>query len=164
MENRALGLIEVYGYLGAIATADATLKAADVELVNAEKISGGLTTIQVMGDVGAVTAGVESGRVVAESLGCLLSSHVIARMDADTQALLIEKKQVKQTVETVPEKKTTASSMTKLQQLEKMKVDQLRKLALEKQVKAIEKGDIKFANKAKLVKALLDHSESGDNE
>nr|WP_141690696.1 BMC domain-containing protein [Brochothrix thermosphacta] len=91
MENRALGLIEVYGYLGAIATADATLKAADVELVNAEKISGGLTTIQVMGDVGAVTAGVESGRVVAESLGCLLSSHVIARMDADTQALLIEK-------------------------------------------------------------------------
>ena len=32
MENRALGLIEVYGYLGAIATADAALKAADVDI------------------------------------------------------------------------------------------------------------------------------------
>ena len=38
---KALGMIEVRGFLGAVSAADAALKAADVDLNNAEIIRGG---------------------------------------------------------------------------------------------------------------------------
>ncbi|MDY4027185.1 MAG: BMC domain-containing protein, partial [Enterococcus avium] len=50
----ALGMIEVRGYLGAVSVADTALKAANVTLNNAEVIRGGITTIQLTGDVAAV--------------------------------------------------------------------------------------------------------------
>lgn len=40
---KALGMVEVKGFLGAISVADAALKAADVTLLKAEIINGGLT-------------------------------------------------------------------------------------------------------------------------
>ena len=40
--------------LGAIGVADAALKAADVTLLKAEIINGGLTTVELIGDVAAV--------------------------------------------------------------------------------------------------------------
>lgn len=85
---QALGLIEVTGYLAAIAAADAALKAANVELLRSEKIRGGLTTIELVGDVAAVTASVDAGKRVAEDLGRLRSSHVIARLDRETEKML----------------------------------------------------------------------------
>lgn len=99
---QALGLIEVTGYLGAITAADAALKAANVHLLKSEKIRGGITTIELVGDVAAVSAAVEAGTVVAENLGSLRSSHVIPRLDAAVQALLIEDKS-KETAEQPPE-------------------------------------------------------------
>ncbi|EUJ36987.1 BMC domain-containing protein [Brochothrix campestris] len=163
MENRALGLIEVRGYLGAVAAADATVKAAEVELIQAEVISGGLTTIQVMGDVGAVTAGIESGRMAAEALGCLVASHVIARLDAETQQLIVKKQPdvAKKQPDVVA---TTPKRVFAYDQLKQLKVEQLRKMALKNQVKRIKKGDIKFANKQTLIDALLAHNESGEDK
>jgi len=77
LKYEALGMIEVTGFLGAIEAADTALKAANVELLQAEVISGGLTTVQVVGDVGAVQAAVEAAVSVREILGCLVGSHVI---------------------------------------------------------------------------------------
>lgn len=94
MPNEALGLIEVTGFLGAVVAADTCLKAANVELVQCEVISGGLTTVELTGDVGAVNAAIEAGKAATEDLGCLVSSHVIARMSEDTKALLFLKKKL----------------------------------------------------------------------
>lgn len=99
----ALGMIEVTGYLGAISSADAALKAANVTLLRSEKVQGGITTVQLIGDVAAVTAAVDAGKVVAESLGCFRASHVIPRMDIATQAILLDVKEKPMTENVVSE-------------------------------------------------------------
>lgn len=103
----ALGMIEVTGYLGAISAADAALKAANVQLLRSEKVKGGITTIELVGDVAAITAAVDAGKLVAEKLNCLRASHVIARMDPAVQNLLLDNKEVAETdVEPSTENKT----------------------------------------------------------
>lgn len=81
MRNGALGLIEVTGFLGIVAAADTAVKAADVNIINVEKIKGGLSTLEISGDVGAVKAAVLAAEAEVNQLGCLLSSHVIPRID-----------------------------------------------------------------------------------
>ena len=82
MKNKALGLIETYGYIGAIEAADTAVKAAYVELSAVEKVKGGLVTVQLLGDVGAVKAAVDAGVQKCKALGVYVSSHVIARPDS----------------------------------------------------------------------------------
>ncbi len=74
-------MIEVKGRVGAIEGLDASLKAANVTLVNMIKVGGGLTTFLVEGDVGAVKAAMDAGAAAAERVGELLSVHVIPRPD-----------------------------------------------------------------------------------
>ncbi len=78
---QALGLIETRGLLPAIECADVMLKTAQVELVGRDFVGGGLVTISVTGDVGAVKAAVEAGAVAVEKINPLLlvSQHVIPR-------------------------------------------------------------------------------------
>ena len=83
MKNKALGLIETYGYIGAIEAADTAVKAAYVELSAVEKVKGGLVTVQLQGDVGAVKAAVDAGVQKCKALGVYVSSHVIARPDSE---------------------------------------------------------------------------------
>ena len=92
----SLGMVEVRGFLGAISVADAVLKAADVELNNAEITRGGLTTVEITGDVAAVQAAVEVGVDVAENLGCLVSYHVIPNLDEQVQWLTTRKQVTKE--------------------------------------------------------------------
>lgn len=89
MRNNALGLIEVKGYLGAIAAADAALKAAGVKCIDLEVIKGGLVTVKLSGEVGAVQAAVEAGAEIAARLDVLLTRHVIPRMHEETAALVV---------------------------------------------------------------------------
>lgn len=77
--GKALGMIETRGLIGSIEAADAMIKAADVQLVNQEKIDGGLVTVLVEGDVGAVQAAVDAGKAAARRVGQLISAHVIPR-------------------------------------------------------------------------------------
>ena len=51
---KALGLIETRGLVASIEAADAMVKAANVTLQCKEHVGGGLVTIMVRGDVGAV--------------------------------------------------------------------------------------------------------------
>lgn len=81
MGNDALGMIEVSGFLSMVAAADAALKAANVKIANIEKIRGGLSTVSVIGDVGAVQAAVAAAEAETYQLGTLISSHVIPRVD-----------------------------------------------------------------------------------
>ena len=80
MNKKALGLIETYGYIGAVEAADACLKAANVNLIGLELVRGGLVTIKICGDVSAVKASVDAGAVAADRVGQVVSIDVIARM------------------------------------------------------------------------------------
>ncbi len=87
---KALGLIEVRGKLGAILAADAAVKAANIILIGSEVISGGLTTIHIIGDVAAVKSAVEAGEAAVASKNCLISSHVIPRLDGQVEQMLMK--------------------------------------------------------------------------
>lgn len=159
MPNEALGLIEVTGFLGAVVTADTCLKAANVELIQCEVIKGGLTTVELTGDVGAVNAAIEAGKAATESLGCLVSSHVIARMSEETKSLFIPTEQekeeiIQEVIQEIAEVATITDSTE--QKLREMKVIDLRKLAYTLDNVPIPKSKIKYANKEKLVHALKD--------
>ena len=84
----ALGMIETKGLVAAIEAADAMVKAANVTLIGKEHIGGGLVTVMVRGDVGAVKAATDAGAAAAERVGEVKSIHVIPRPHADTEKLL----------------------------------------------------------------------------
>lgn len=84
---KALGLIEVNGYVAGIEAADAALKAANVTLIALEKVNAGITNVQITGDVGAVKAAVDAGKLAAEALGMLRAYHVIPRLHEETLKL-----------------------------------------------------------------------------
>lgn len=84
----ALGMIETRGLVAAIEAADAMVKAANVTLVGKEMVGGGLVSVLVRGDVGAVKAAVDAGAAAAERVGTVQSIHVIPRPHADTEKLL----------------------------------------------------------------------------
>ena len=88
----ALGMIETRGLIGSIEAADAMLKAANVTLMNKTQVGGGLVTVMVCGDVGAVKAAVDAGAAAVERVGELLSVHVIPRPAADVESMLDPRK------------------------------------------------------------------------
>lgn len=91
MSLDALGMIETRGLVGAIEAADAMVKAAKVTLIGKEHVGGGLVTVMVRGDVGAVKAATDAGAAAAEKVGELLSVHVIPRPHADVEMILPKK-------------------------------------------------------------------------
>ena len=46
---KALGMIELYGYLAAVEALDSALKAANVSSLGATKVGGGLVTVMEIG-------------------------------------------------------------------------------------------------------------------
>ena len=84
----ALGLIETRGMVGAIEAADAMCKAAKVTLLGKEISGGGLVTIMVRGEVGAVRAATDAGAAAARRVGELRSVHVIPRPAGDLEEFL----------------------------------------------------------------------------
>ena len=79
----ALGLVETKGMVGAIEAADAMCKAAKVTLIGKELSGGGLATVMVRGEVGAVKAAADAGAAGARRVGELISVHVIPRPAID---------------------------------------------------------------------------------
>jgi ethanolamine utilization protein EutM len=85
---QALGMVETRGLVGAIEAADAMVKAANVRLISKEHVGGGLVTVIVRGDVGAVRAATDAGAEAAAKVGELLSAHVIPRPHEDVEGIL----------------------------------------------------------------------------
>jgi microcompartment protein CcmL/EutN len=81
--SNALGMIETKGFVAALAAADAMVKAANVTIVGREQVGDGLVAVIINGDVGAVKAATEAGSEAANSVGTLVSVHVIPRPHAD---------------------------------------------------------------------------------
>lgn len=80
MINQALGMIETFSLSAAIEAADAACKSADVELVGYELAKGGgLVTVKVLGQVGAVQAAVDAAKAAASGVNRVVATSVIAR-------------------------------------------------------------------------------------
>ena len=95
MNVKALGLIETIGFTTAVSAADAAVKAADVEIIGLEKVIGVRgyvgVTINLSGDVAAVSSAVEAGREKAKAVGEVISTEVIPRAHSDVDEKLINK-------------------------------------------------------------------------
>ncbi len=97
MDERAVGILEVFGLVCAFMAADAGVKAANVTLepfdknkpANADSLPVPLlVTIKFRGTVEDVTAAVEAGKAVAEATTGVVTSHIIARPTKDTLKML----------------------------------------------------------------------------
>lgn len=86
--SRALGMIETVGLNAATEAADAMVKAANVRIVSRQQPGGGLITVIVQGDVGAVKAAVDAGRAAAERVGKVHSAHIIPRPHEAIEGIL----------------------------------------------------------------------------
>ena len=85
---QALGMIETKGLVGSIEAADAMVKAANVKLIGKVHVGGGLVTVRVRGDTGAVKAATDAGAAAASRVGELISVHVIPRPHDDVEYIL----------------------------------------------------------------------------
>ena len=86
---KAIALLEVQAMVAAITGLDAMVKAADVKLIHVEKRLGGrLVTVVVEGEVSAVQAAAEAGRVAAAQVGNVKLCEVIARPHPDVMKFL----------------------------------------------------------------------------
>jgi microcompartment protein CcmL/EutN len=77
--REAIGMVEVRSFAGAIEAADAMVKSASVRILDIQVVGSGLVSVTVSGDVGAVTAAVESGTMRAKQVAEVISSNVIPR-------------------------------------------------------------------------------------
>ena len=169
---QALGLIETKGLVAAIESADAMLKAAEVRLLEKTYVGGGLVTIMVCGDVGAVKAATDAGAAAAQRVGELLSVHVIPRPHQELNDVLISTTLLEQaeTPSTASEE-TTVEIETEIEEaeieeaeieMEETKVEQTAEESLEDELHkdtidklALEKGlkeAISALDKLKVVK------------
>lgn len=168
MTARALGLIEVRGYLGAVVAADTALKAANVTLLNIETVKAGLNTVQLVGDVSAVKAAVDAAVDAVRDKPYYLTSHLIPRLDDQTRSLFSQRQLIEnQASISRPEEPALSSRqelelqevqpLSKYQQeeLEKLKVVKLRSMAYKEEEIGLSKKEIKFGNKRLLVEALM---------
>jgi ethanolamine utilization protein EutM len=81
-------MIETRGLVGAIEALDSMVKSANVEVLGVKEVGGGLVSVFVQGDVGAVKAAVDAGAESVKKIGELVSVHVIPRPSEETVALL----------------------------------------------------------------------------
>lgn len=84
----ALGMIETKGFISMVEAADAMLKSANVDFIGWDKVGGGMVTVLVNGDVGAVKAATDAGANAAGRIGEVISVQVIARPHDDLTKVL----------------------------------------------------------------------------
>jgi len=146
-DERALGLIETKGLVGAIEAADAMVKAAKVRLVGAEKTIAALITVKVVGEVGAVKAAVDAGAAAAERIGELVSCHVIPRPHEDTESIVYEE------TNHLPIEPGGRRNWS-IEELQQMPVRELRRLARDYPDFPIQGREISRANKEVLLEGF----------
>jgi len=81
MSGQSLGLIETVGMAAAVEAADAAMKSANVNLVGYELTKGGgMVTVKLEGEIGAINAAVAAAAISAASrVGSVYAHKVIAR-------------------------------------------------------------------------------------
>ncbi len=149
MDEKALGLVETKGLVGAIEAADAMLKTAAVQLIGIENTIAALLTVKVVGETGAVKAAVDAGASAAEKVGELISVHVIPRPHDDTDSIIYNQSDDINSG-------GSAANLT-IEKVKAMPVRQLRSLARDVPGFPIQGREISRANKEKLVEKFQEY-------
>ncbi len=102
MNDKAMGLIETRGFVGAVEAADAMVKASNVKLVSRDYPGSGLVMVAVTGDVASVKAAIDAGVAAAKKVGEIVGVHVIPRPHPELEKFK-SKKLVRNGKRTVPE-------------------------------------------------------------
>ena len=182
---QALGMIEVYGYLTAVEALDSALKAANVSRLGVEKVRGGLVTVLVEGDVGAVKAAMDASAAAAERVGTVIRVHVIPRPAEDVTRMLKGGKEPEEPTPPEPEKPSEpeissepdtlsepeseavkaeegekAPQDVTVEEMQTMGVDALRRLARALEIKNMTRAEIRFAKKQELIQKITEFKES----
>ncbi|WP_346929008.1 BMC domain-containing protein [Clostridium sp.] len=122
---QALGLIETKGLLAAVEAADTMVKSADVSIIEKTYVGGGLVTIAVTGDVGAVKAAIEAGVAAVKNLNqeALVSEHVIPRPHEELESIIGSKPSVETQEALVFDEKTEElEEVQEIQQIQEVEV------------------------------------------
>ena len=159
---KALGMIETRGLVASIEAADAMVKAANVTLQCKEHVGGGLVTIMVRGDVGAVKAATDAGAAAAERVGTLISVHVIPRPHEELEEILghipAEPDQPEGEPLEPEEQESDGAVMEPAslttEELEHMAVVKLRAVARQIGLTSMTRKEIRFAKKEELLAAI----------
>lgn len=121
MAGLALGLIEIVGLAAGIEAADAAVKSANVKLIGYELAKGGgLVTIKLEGEVGAVHAAVQAGCAAGAKVNKVLCSLVIPRPHMDLKVMKASKDTVgiENKKESISEEKELGKGEAELQNSE----------------------------------------------
>jgi microcompartment protein CcmL/EutN len=95
----AVGFIETFGLTAAIEAADAAVKSADVRMIGYELTKGGgMVTVKIAGDVGAVRSAIDAAKTSAAKVSGVLSVNIIPRPAESTESVI-------RTFETIPFKR-----------------------------------------------------------
>jgi ethanolamine utilization protein EutM len=86
--EKALGMIETRGLVGAIVAVDNMSKSASVEILGSREIGAGLVSVFVRGDVGAVKAAIDSAAAAVKKVGDIVSIHIIAKPSPEALELI----------------------------------------------------------------------------
>ena len=181
-------MIETKGLIGSIEAADAMVKAANVTLIGKVHVGGGLVTVMVRGDVGAVKAATDAGAAAAQRVGDLISVHVIPRPADDVTRMLKGGKEPEEPTPPEPEKPSEpeislepdtlsepeepeseavkaeegekAPQDVTVEEMQTMGVDALRRLARALEIKNMTRAEIRFAKKQELIQKITEFKES----
>lgn len=77
--KNAIGVLETKGFAPLVQGADASVKAANVELVEWRQVGSGYVSFVIEGDVAAVRSALDAGVEAASRVGEVLSQLVIPR-------------------------------------------------------------------------------------
>ena len=162
---QALGLIETKGLLAAVEAADTMVKSADVSIIEKTYVGGGLVTIVVTGDVGAVKAAIEAGVAAVKKLNqeSLVSEHVIPRPHEELESIIGPKASVE--VLEVPSSDEEIEEIQEIQKTEKEEIQEDEEVEEIQETEEIEDEDALEIDLDKLHKVSLEnlHKDDVDN-
>lgn len=166
---QALGLIETKGLLASIEAADTMVKSADVSIIEKTYVGGGLVTIAVTGDVGAVKAAIEAGVAAVKNLNeeALVSEHVIPRPHEELESIVGSKSSVEtQEVLVSDEKVEEPEEIQETQQIQDAEdLEVVEEIQETEEVEEIQNSDALDNDLDKLHKGSLEnlHKDDVDN-
>ena len=95
MSQLAIGIIETIGLVACIEAADVCVKSANVNLIGYElSKGGGMATLKIEGNVGAVKAAIEASVVAANKISKVLSYKIIPRPSKEIDILINNKETI----------------------------------------------------------------------
>jgi hypothetical protein len=88
--NQALGIIETAGRASLVEAVDSAIKAAAVTLKSSYFVGGGVNTVTLVGDVGAMRAALDAAKATLDRMGIVGKTHLISRLAEAVWPLIMD--------------------------------------------------------------------------